>query len=46
MRRHYFHVRIIEQWNSSTGRAIMQHALPSFKRELVKDLGDLLHPVL
>ena len=45
-RRCFFYVRIIQQWNSLSECAVMQPALSSFKREVDKQLGDLLYAVL
>ena len=39
--RGFFHVRVIQRWNSLFEHTVTQPALSSFKRELDRELGDL-----
>ena len=46
MGRRFFHVRVIQRWNSLFESAVMQPTLSTFKQELDKELFNLLYSVL
>ena len=46
MRKRFFHVRVIQKWNSLSNHTVVQSTLPSFKSVLDPELGDALCAVL